>query len=88
MAQMASEPAGSPRLRGERGTCPKCREACQLSRAGTAPRTGTTPSRATRPLDGRNADSDELDYISEGHHIRYQLAELPPHGYRHRHAGH
>ena len=36
----------------------------------------------------RNADSDELDYLSEGDHIRYQLAELPPSTYRHHHAGH
>lgn len=36
----------------------------------------------------RNADSDELDYISEGDHIRSQLAELPPSTYRHHHAGH
>jgi hypothetical protein len=35
----------------------------------------------------RNTDSDELDYISEGDHIRYQLAEMPPHGYRHHHTG-
>jgi hypothetical protein len=36
----------------------------------------------------RHADSDELDYISEGDHILYQLAELPPNGYWHHHAGH
>jgi hypothetical protein len=36
----------------------------------------------------RNADSDELDYVSEGDHIRYQLAELPPSTYRHYHARH
>jgi hypothetical protein len=36
----------------------------------------------------RNADSDELDYVSEGDHIRYQLAELPPTTYRHHHARH
>jgi hypothetical protein len=36
----------------------------------------------------RNADSDELDYMSEGDHILYQLAELPPNTYRHHHARH
>jgi hypothetical protein len=36
----------------------------------------------------RNADSDELDYISEGDHILSQLAELPPSTYRHHRAGH
>jgi hypothetical protein len=36
----------------------------------------------------RNADSDELDYVSEGDHILYQLADLPPRTYRHHHAGH
>jgi hypothetical protein len=35
----------------------------------------------------RNADSDELDYVSEGDHILYQLAELPPRTYRHHHVG-
>jgi hypothetical protein len=35
----------------------------------------------------RNADSDDLDYMSEGDHILYQLAELPPDTYRHHHAG-
>jgi hypothetical protein len=40
LAHTASEPAGSPRLRGERGTCPQYREACQLSGAVTASRTG------------------------------------------------
>ena len=31
--------------------------------------------------------SDELDYTSEGDHIRHQIADLPPDTYRHDPAG-